>query len=81
MVSVSAAKARLSALLAQVEAGEEIVITRNGKPIARLAPLVATAPNRVPGAWRGRILIAEGFDEFTEQDERDWYGSPVEPTG
>lgn len=74
VVSVYDAKAQLSALLKRVEAGEEIVISRHGKSIARLAPLAPALPPRTPGAWRGKIWISEDFDEFTEQDERDWYG-------
>jgi prevent-host-death family protein len=77
-VNVYEAKTRLSALLNLVEAGEEIIIARNGRPIARLGPLTTEVPNRVPGAWRGRIHIADDFDDFTEQDEADWYG-PIEP--
>lgn len=80
-VNVYEAKTRLSALLNLVEAGEEVIIARNGKPVARLGPLVTRAPNRVPGALRGKIHIADDFDEFSKQDEADWYDGPIEPTG
>lgn len=74
VVSVYDAKAHLSQLLARVEAGEEIVISRHGKPVARLAPVVELADRRVPG-WTGRgIVVPDDFDDFTEQDERDWFG-------
>ena len=43
IVNVDEAKTRLSALLALVEAGEEVIIARNGRPVARLAPLAARA--------------------------------------
>lgn len=43
-VTVAAAKARLSAMLAEVEAGEEIVITRRGLAVARIVPEPAAAP-------------------------------------
>jgi prevent-host-death family protein len=42
--NVAEAKAHLSALLAEVEAGEEVVITRYGKPVARIIPEPAAAP-------------------------------------
>ncbi len=74
VVSVYDAKAQLSALLKRVEAGEEIVISRHGKSVARLAPLEAVPPARTPGRWKGQIRMAPDFDDFTEQDERDWYG-------
>ncbi len=49
--NVYAAKTHLSRLLDRVAAGEEVVIARNGTPVARLVPLAAKAP-RVPGAWK-----------------------------
>ena len=72
-VSVYDAKTQLSRLLARVEAGEEILISRNGRPVARLAPLPEPAP-RAPGAWRGRVVIRDDFDTFTPDDAADWYG-------
>jgi len=80
-VNVYEAKTRLSALLNLVEAGEEVIIARNGRPVARLAPLVSKVPNRVPGLLRGQIHIADDFDEFTDQDAADWYDGPIEPPG
>ena len=73
-VNVYDAKTQFSQLLNRVEQGEEIVIARNGRPIARLAPLEPKQPDRVPGLLKGRITIADDFDDFTEQDARDWYG-------
>ena len=73
-VNVYEAKTQLSQLLNRVEQGEEIVIARNGRPVARLAPLETKRPDRVPGLWKDRFVVPDGFDEFTEQDARDWYG-------
>jgi prevent-host-death family protein len=73
-VSVFDAKAQFSALLARAEAGEEIVISRHGRPAARLVPVERSSTQRRPGVFAGRIRIAPDFDDFTEQDERDWYG-------
>lgn len=50
-LTVAEAKARLSALLSQVEAGEEIVITRRGRAIARLVPEPAAAPTMSLAEW------------------------------
>lgn len=61
-VNVHEAKTHLSRLLARVAAGEEIIIARDGKPVARLVPLDRLAHERVPGRERGRIQIAEDFD-------------------
>jgi prevent-host-death family protein len=62
------AKTKLSQLVERVEAGEDIVIARNGKPVARLVP-VATASklDTVRGAWRGRVHVAEDFDELPDE--------------
>ena len=51
------AKTRLSALLEQVERGEEITITRHGKAIARLVPAVAASPRRLEHT----VARLEGF--------------------
>jgi prevent-host-death family protein len=51
-VNIAEAKAKLSELLDRALSGEEIVIARAGKPLARLTPLQRKRP-RKPGAWRG----------------------------
>lgn len=73
-INIYDAKTQLSKLVARVEAGEEITLARNGKPVARLVPLGRRTAPRVPGALKGQIVIHDDFDEFTEQDEADWYG-------
>jgi len=57
------AKTRLSELVDRASAGEEIVIAKNGRPLARLVPIPAEKPNRSPGGWEGMVWIAEDFDE------------------
>ncbi len=64
IVNVHAAKTNLSRLLERAEAGEEIVISRAGKPVARLVPYVTARPNRVFGALRGQLRILPGFDDL-----------------
>jgi prevent-host-death family protein len=66
-VNVYEAKTHLSRLLERVEAGEEIVIARNGRPIARLVPTQRERPPRVPGAWAGEVWISDDFDEPDEE--------------
>ena len=63
VVNVHEAKTHLSRLLERVEAGERIVLGRNGRPVARLVPYVADREPREPGALRGRIRIADDFDQ------------------
>ena len=61
------AKTTLSQLVARAAAGEEIVIARHGRPVARLVPIAPAASlDEVRGAWRGRVHIAEDFDELPD---------------
>lgn len=61
-VNMHEAKTHLSRLVEEVAGGEEIVIARAGKPVARLVPVGPTAAPRRPGLLRGRIFIADDFD-------------------
>jgi prevent-host-death family protein len=61
VVNIHEAKTHLSRLLERVAAGEEIVIAKAGKPIARLSP-VTTSGKRVLGLDKGRVFIADDFD-------------------
>ena len=73
-VNVHEAKTNLSRLLVRVEAGEEVIIARNGKPVARL---VSCKPKGKPqaGVWKGKIKIHDSFyDPMTEEELRLWEG-------
>lgn len=73
-VNVYEAKSSFSKLLARAESGETILIARNGKPIAELGPVTQVYKPVVFGDLKGRAWISDDFDEWTEQDEKDWYG-------
>lgn len=60
--NVLEAKTHLSRLIEHVEAGEEVVIARAGRPVARLVPYRTRTSPRMPGIWRGRVHIAPDFD-------------------
>ena len=60
-VNIHEAKTRLSQLLQRVAAGEEIVIARAGKPVAKLVP-IHERTRRVIGTDRGRFRVPEDFD-------------------
>jgi prevent-host-death family protein len=61
-VNIYDAKTHLSELVQRAAAGEEIVLARNGKPVARLVALAAS-PARQPGRWAGRVWVAPDFDD------------------
>jgi prevent-host-death family protein len=66
-VGMHEAKTQLSKLVERAEAGEDIVIARNGKPVARLVPVAGrNSLAEARGALRGRIHLAEGFDELPD---------------
>ncbi len=67
-VNIHDAKSRLSQLLERVEAGEEIVIARAGRPVARLAPLADDKPRRKLGLLDGRFRIPDDFNSPLPQE-------------
>jgi prevent-host-death family protein len=67
IVNVHEAKTQLSRLLQRVAAGEEVIIGRAGRPVARLVPYTEEPRRRVPGRWRSReVWIAPDFDATPE---------------
>jgi prevent-host-death family protein len=67
-VNVHEAKTQLSRLLAAVEAGEEVVIARSGRPVARLVGLTAEAPRRRLGSLEGKFTVPDDFDDPLPDD-------------
>lgn len=56
------AKSALSQLVERAAAGEEIIIAKAGRPLAKLVPVAARGKRRRPGGWKGRVTIADDFD-------------------
>lgn len=74
-VNVHEAKTQLSRLLAKVEAGEEVIIARNGTPVARLAPIQKPGKRQF-GSMKGRIKLDDSFfDPLPEEELAAWEGS------
>jgi prevent-host-death family protein len=74
-VGMHEAKTKLSQLVERAVAGEEIVIARNGKPVARLVPVAsASSLAAIYGALRGRIHLADDSDELPD-DIADAFGA------
>lgn len=71
-INVHAAKTQLSRLLARVEAGEEIVIARAGRPVARLVPVRTRTWRDALGCMKGQFTIPEDFDAPDPEMERLW---------
>ena len=62
MVNVHEAKTHLSRLLDRVSQGEEIVIARAGRPVARLVPAREQPERREPGSASGQVVVGEDFN-------------------
>jgi len=80
-INIHQAKTQLSKLVEEAARGEEIIIAKAGKPIARLVPLEKTERKlRTPGGMKGQIWIADNFDEpMSEEELALWYDSPIFP--
>jgi prevent-host-death family protein len=73
-VNIYEAKTRLSQLVQEVAGGEEIVIARAGKPVAKLVPYRPPVAARRPGEWRGRVRIDPDFDVLSPELEAAFRG-------
>lgn len=73
-VNVHEAKTKLSQLLSEVERGREIIVARNGKPVAKLVPFPAEAKKKLRlGTWKGRIWMSPDFDApLSEEELKGW---------
>ncbi|EEG76074.1 type II toxin-antitoxin system Phd/YefM family antitoxin [Dethiobacter alkaliphilus] len=61
-VNIHEAKTNLSKLLLQVQEGQEIVIAKNGQPVAKLIPATQCSGKRVPGSAKGKVKVEPDFN-------------------
>lgn len=66
-LNVYEAKTHFSAVLERVEKGEEIVVARAGRPVARIVPISRRKGGRIPGAWKDQVTFSPDFDELPDQ--------------
>lgn len=76
-VNIHQAKTNLSRLLEQVSKGEVVIISRAGKPIAKLVSLDNHPPKRTPGGMKGRLWISPDFDDPLPDDLLDAFEGNV----
>lgn len=68
ITNISEAKSSLSSLLAQVQKGEEIIIGKAGKPIAKIVPYQEDKQDRtLGGSWEGKVKMTDDFDELPSE--------------
>lgn len=66
VVNTHEAKSRLSELIREAEQGVEVIVARNGRPVATIVAWRSERPTRVPGAWAGKVAFGHdivGSDE------------------
>ena len=64
ITNISEAKATLSALIEKVMAGQEVIIGKAGKPVAKIVRYERSEKPRQPGALQGKIKISDDFDDL-----------------
>ena len=75
ITNIHEAKTHLSRLVERAVAGEEVIIGKAGKPVARLVPFRNPAESRrKPGSMKGKIRILPGFDSMDREIEAMFYG-------
>jgi len=66
ITNITEAKSHFSALIEKVMSGEEVIIGKAGKPVAKLVRYERCEVSRQPGALKGKIKIADDFNELPE---------------
>jgi prevent-host-death family protein len=77
-ISIHAAKTHLSRLIARAEAGEEIIIARGNKPVAKIVSIEPSnpKPRRIFGALKGQFTVGPEFFEPLPAEELDTWAQP-----
>ena len=68
-VSIAEAKNRLPELIRAVEEGEEVIVTRHGKPVAQIAPAPSQRSKIRLGGMRGRVKLLPGWDDSITESQ------------
>lgn len=74
-IAIAEAKAKFADLIRRVETGEPVVITRHGRPVVELHAVSAARKTPLVGAMRGRIGMADDFDEMPDDFMASFDGS------
>lgn len=79
-INIHEAKTNLSKIIARVVAGEEVVISRSGEPVAKLVPLAE--PPKGPsllGLLRGQIDVPDDFETMFDKEIEEMFGELTRP--
>lgn len=74
IVNIHQAKTNLSKLIANFLEGQEVVIAKAGKPVAKLVAYKEKLKNRKPGLWKGKVWMSKDFNDEDEELNKLFYG-------
>lgn len=73
VTNIHEAKTQLSKLIEKVLEGEEVVISKAGKPLVKLIAYQVNRELRKPGNWQGKVKMSADFDELPEEILKSFY--------
>lgn len=74
VTNIHQAKTNLSQLIEKAVAGEEVIIAKAGKPVAKIVAHTQILKPRTPGLWKGKITVADDFDDEDKEINEMFYG-------
>ena len=74
IINIHEAKTNLSKLIEKTAKGEEVIISKAGKPVAKLVSYKEELKPRVPGLWKGKVWVSDDFDDEDEEINKMFYG-------
>jgi prevent-host-death family protein len=73
VINIHEAKTNLSKLLERVALGEEVIIAKSGKPVAKLVPVSPRSKKRLLGSAKGEFVVPDNFNEPLPKDIEDLF--------
>ena len=80
IVNIHEAKTTLSKLIAKTQAGEEVIIAKAGKPVAKLVAHKEKLKPRKSGLWKGKVWMSDDFNDEDEEINKLFYEGDIFPT-
>lgn len=73
-INIHEAKTNLSKLIEETSKGKEVIISKAGKPVAKLVAYKEELKPRVPGLWKGKVWVSDDFDDEDEEINKLFHG-------
>ncbi|MBI2039690.1 type II toxin-antitoxin system Phd/YefM family antitoxin [Candidatus Microgenomates bacterium] len=77
VVNIHDAKTNLSKLIEKTSKGEEVIIAKAGKPVAKLSPYKEKLKPRKLGLWKGKVWVPKDFDKEDEEINKLFYEGDI----